>query len=56
MLDRTRPRRAFRRLVGAALTALLPAENRAASVAEPAEAGGDVPPDTDGPGEPADGE
>jgi proteasome alpha subunit len=56
VLDRTRPRRAFRRLVGAALNPLLPAENRAASDREPAQAGGDVPPDANGPGESAEGE
>jgi proteasome alpha subunit len=56
LLDRARPRRAFRRLVGAALVPLLPAENRAASAGESAQTGGDVPPDANGPGEPTDTE
>jgi proteasome alpha subunit len=49
VLDRTRGTRKFKRIQGAALTALLPAGNAAAKPAEPAPA--DTPPhDADGGG------
>lgn len=44
MLDRTRPRRTFRRLEGAALADLLPAANRGTEEPEPDVAGGDDTP------------
>jgi proteasome alpha subunit len=42
VLDRRRPRRAFRRITGAALAALLPAENRATGAEETPAVGGDA--------------
>ncbi len=50
VLERGRPRRAFRRITGPALSALLPAENRAAPDDAEPEPEGDVPV---APGEPA---
>ncbi|MFP5069978.1 proteasome subunit alpha [Pseudonocardia nantongensis] len=44
VLDRTRPRRTFRRIEGAALTELLPATNRGSAEPEPGVAGGDDAP------------
>ncbi|MDN5917636.1 MAG: proteasome subunit alpha [Pseudonocardia sp.] len=44
VLDRTRPRRTFRRLEGAALAELLPASNRGTAEEEPGVAGGDDAP------------
>ena len=58
MLDRTRPRRTFRRITGAVLRDLLPEENRAVDAPTPAVAGGDDAPAAGGvvdtPDEPGD--
>lgn len=47
VLDRSRPRRAFRRITGAALTALLPTDDTPADTGEQAESGTGNPGSTD---------
>jgi len=49
VLERSRPRRSFRRITGAALRTLLPAENRGTEAKAEPVAGGDLPDEDDAP-------